>query len=131
MQMTESEVLRNIFDAADQKAQIKICAELNAVPEDTIKEILKKNGVDLRKLKTEKKRNIHGVKNKAHKNPANAEKNPTNASSEGITVAQACAALIARVAELKQQKADIDGELVAIHIELCKIDEAIGGGIAE
>ena len=127
MQMTESEVLRNICDAADQKAQIKICAQLNAVPEDDIKEILKKNGVDLRKLKTEKKKNIHGVKYKAHKNPANAEKKSVNA--EPNPIAQALAELYARVAELKQQKADIDGELVAIHIELCKIDEAIGGSL--
>ena len=124
MQMTESEILRNIFDVADQKAQIKICAQLNAVPEDDIKEILKKNGVDLRKLKTEKKKNIHGIKHKPHTNPANVKKNPANAD---ITVAQACATLIARVAELAKQKKAIEKELEEIGAQI----EHVSDGIVE
>ena len=127
MQMTDGEVVMNVMQAKDQKEQIKICAQLNAVPEDDIKEILKKNGVDLRKLKTEKKKNIHGIKHKPHKKPANAEKNPANASSEGITVAQACAALIARVAELRKQKEAIEDELVAIDIQVNRISDSIAG----
>lgn len=125
MQMTDREVVMNVMQAKDQKAQITICAQLNAVPEDDIKEILKKNGVDLRKLKTEKKKNIHGIKHKPHKKPANAEKNPANASSEGITVAQACAALIARVAELAKQKKAIDEELEGIEEQIGRVSDNI------
>lgn len=124
MQMTESEVLRNIFDAADQKEQIKICAELNAVPEDDIKEILKKNGVDLRKLKTEKKRNIHGVKHKPHK-PADTEDKSANAEPDSI--AQALATLYARVGELRKQKEAIEDELISINIQLNRISDSIAG----
>ena len=126
MQMTESEVLRNIFDAADQKEQIKICAELNAVPEDAIKEILKKNGVDLRKLKTEKKRNIHGVKNKAHKNPANVKKNPANAETMSPL-----AELNERIKSLIKQKAGIESEIEDLRAQLTKMIDMLAGRIAE
>jgi hypothetical protein len=51
MQMTEGEIKTNILQAKDQRAQIKICAELNAVDEDEIKSILRMQGVDLRELK--------------------------------------------------------------------------------
>lgn len=126
MQMTESEVLRNIFDAADQKAQIKICAQLNAVPEDDIKEILKKNGVDLRKLKTEKKKNIHGIKQKPHKTPyKKPEIIPCPPANADITVAQACATLIARVAELAKQKKAIEKELEEIGAQIERVSDGI------
>ena len=127
MQMTDGEVVMNVMQAKDQKAQITICANLNCCSEEKIKDILKAQGVDLRKLKTEKKKNIHGIKHKPHKKPANAEKNPANASSEGITVAQACAALIARVAELRKQKEAIEDELVAIDIQVNRISDSIAG----
>ena len=123
MQMTDGEVVMNVMQAKDQKAQIKICAQLNAVPEDDIKEILKKNGVDLRKLKTEKKKNIHGIKHKPHTNPANVKKNPVNAD---ITVAQACATLIARVAELAKQKKAIEKELEEIEAQIGRVSDDIG-----
>ena len=51
MQMTEGEIKTNILQAKDQRAQIKICAELNAVDEDEIKSILRVQGVDIRTLK--------------------------------------------------------------------------------
>jgi hypothetical protein len=49
--MTEGEIKTNILQVKDQRAQIKICAELNAVDEDEIKSILRMQGVDLRELK--------------------------------------------------------------------------------
>ena len=51
MQMTEGEIKTNVLQAKDQRAQIKICAELNAVDEEEIKSILRTQGVDLRALK--------------------------------------------------------------------------------
>lgn len=65
MQMTESEVKANVLQARDQKAQVQICAELNAVPVEHIKEILKAQGVDLRKLKTVPKQQM--AQHKPHK----------------------------------------------------------------
>ena len=49
MQMTESEIKTNILQAKDQIKQIPICAQVNACSVDKIKEILKKQGVDLSK----------------------------------------------------------------------------------
>jgi hypothetical protein len=51
MEMTNSEIKANVLQAADQRAQIRICAELNDVSVDCIKAILKEQGVDLRELK--------------------------------------------------------------------------------
>ena len=128
MQMTDGEVVMNVMQAKDQRSQITICADLNCCSEEKIKDILKAQGVDLRSLKGAAKPRIpHGVKHKPHKKPANAEKNPANASSEGITVAQACAALIARVAELRKQKEAIEDELVAIDIQVNRISDSIAG----
>jgi DNA-binding transcriptional MerR regulator len=126
MQMTDSEVKTDVLQAADQKKQVTICAQVNGVSPDKIREILKAQGVDLRSLKGKvAKKNIHGVKHKPHKKPANAEKNPANASSEGITVAQACAALIARVAELKRQRKAIDEELEGIEEQIGRVSDNI------
>ena len=128
MQMTDSEVKTDVLQAADQKKQVTICAQVNGVSPDKIREILKAQGVDLRSLKGKKKQINHGdVERKSYKKPANAEKNPANASSEGITVAQACAALIARVAELRKQKEAIEDELVAIDIQVNRISDSIAG----
>ena len=51
MVMSDSEVKVNILQAKNQRAQIKICAELNGVCEEEIKDILKAQGVDLRTLR--------------------------------------------------------------------------------
>lgn len=130
MQMTESEVLRNIFDAADQKAQIKICAQLNAVPEDDIKEILKKNGVDLRKLKTEKKKNIHGIKHNPHKMPYKKPEiipcPPANAEKKSPI-----AELNERIESLIKQKAGIESEIEDLKAQLTKMIDMLAGRIAE
>ena len=50
MQMTEGEILRSYREAKNPKEQIKVLAELNAVPEYRIVDILKKQGVDGRVL---------------------------------------------------------------------------------
>jgi seryl-tRNA synthetase len=118
MQMTDGEVVLNIMQAKDQKAQISICADLNCCSEEKIKEILKAQGVDLRSLKGAVKKNInHGIEHKTHKKLANAEK---------ITVAQACATLIARVAELAKQKKAIEKELEEIEAQIGRVSDDIG-----
>jgi S-methylmethionine-dependent homocysteine/selenocysteine methylase len=123
MQMTDGEVVLNIMQAKDQKAQISICADLNCCSEDRIKEILKAQGVDLRSLKGAVKKNInHGVKHKPHKNPANAEKNPANANENDT--AKAFATLLFRIAELRKQKEEIQAEIDAIVAQAQRLIEA-------
>lgn len=48
MTMTENEIVRNYREAKNKRQQIEILADLNAISQDEIKAILKKNGVDLR-----------------------------------------------------------------------------------
>ena len=50
MQMTEGEIFRSYKEAKNPKEQIKVLAELNAVPKEIIVDILKKQGVDGRLL---------------------------------------------------------------------------------
>ncbi len=47
MQMTEGEIIRRYKHAADRRKQIKILAELNACPKETIREILRNAGCDV------------------------------------------------------------------------------------
>ena len=122
MQMTDGEVVMNVMQAKDQKAQITICADLNCCSEEHIKDILKAQGVDLRSLKGVNKHIDHGTK---HKKPANAEKNPANA--EPNPTAQALAVLYARVAELLKQRDTINEELVALDVQVNRISDAIAG----
>lgn len=121
MQMTDGEVVMNVMQAKDQKAQITICADLNCCSEEKIKDILKAQGVDLRSLKGVKRYIDHGTKRKI---PANVKKNPANA--EKITVAQACATLVARVAELAKQKKAIEKELEEIEAQIGRVSDDIG-----
>ena len=120
MQMTESEMKVNVLQAKDQRAQVKICAELNGIPEDKMRTILKKQGVDLRKL-TGAAPKYPGKKSKGQPQESAAE-------SQQITVAQAMAALYARIGELKKQRAEIDKELNEMSAQLVRMDEAIGEG---
>ena len=130
MQMTDGEVVMNVMQAKDQKAQIKICAQLNAASEDDIKEILKKNGVDLRKLKTEKKKNIHGIKQKPHKMPYKKPEiipcPPANAEKKSPI-----AELNERIESLIKQKAGIESEIEDLRAQLTKMIDMLAGRIAE
>lgn len=51
MTMTDGEITTNVMQAKDQMKQIDIVAELNDVSPEEIKEVLKSQGVDLRKLR--------------------------------------------------------------------------------
>lgn len=52
MTMTENEILRSYQQAKNKKQQIEILADLNQVPKDTIKAILRENGIDMRSANT-------------------------------------------------------------------------------
>lgn len=119
MQMTESEMKVNVLQAKDQRAQVKICAELNGIPEDKMRTILKKQGVDLRKLK--------GAAPKYPGKKSKSQPKEDAAETQQVTVAQAMAALYARIGELKKERADIDNELADISAQLIRMDEAISG----
>lgn len=123
MQMTESEMKVNVLQAKDQRAQVKICAELNGIPECRMKDILKKQGVDLRRLRGAAPK-FTGKKKKAPPQESAAE-------SQQITVAQAMAALYGRIGELKKQRAEIDKELNEMSAQLVRMDEAIGEGVQQ
>ena len=123
MQMTDGEVVMNVMQAKDQRGQITICADLNCCSEEKIKDILKAQGVDLRSLRGVKRHIDHGTKHKPHKGPANVKKNPVSAD---ITIAQSCATLIARVAELAKQKKAIEKELEEIEAQIGRVSDNIG-----
>ena len=107
MQMTDGEVVLNILQAKDQKAQISICADLNCCSEDRIKEILKKEGIDLRTLKTVKKQIDHGTKRKPHKKPY---KKPEiiPGPPKTITLPEAMAAIRAELDDINRQQYELD-----------------------
>lgn len=107
MQMTDGEVVMNVMQAKDQKAQISICADLNCCSEDRIKEILKKEGIDLRTLKTVKKQIDHGIKRKLHKKPY---KKPEIIPGPPKTIAlpEAMAAIRAELDDINRQQYELD-----------------------
>lgn len=53
-QNTASTIVRNVLGTANQRAQIQIEADLNAVPVKEVKALLRDAGIDLRSLKGEK-----------------------------------------------------------------------------
>ena len=116
MQMTDSEIKTNILQAKDQIAQIPICAQLNGVGVEKIKEILKRQGVDLRTLKgTAPKRGWKVI-------PAEPASDPVQDNEKIILQ------LFNRVNKLTAQREAINAELLTIKAELVKIMSAIDGG---
>lgn len=107
MQMTDYEVKRNVLDAADQKAQIGICAQLNDVDESVIRDKLKSQSVDLRHLKGAVKK--QHVERKPRTKAANVEKKSANAEDKQPTsVGDAVAAIKAQIAEINRQQYELD-----------------------
>ena len=115
MQMTESEIKTNVLQAKDQVAQISICAQVNACSVDRIKEILKKQGVDLRTLKGKMPTNRGWNWRKKPVKPV-----PDNDKT--------LLELFNRVNELTAQREAITSELLTIKAELIKMVSAIDGG---
>lgn len=108
MQMTDGEVVMNVMQAKDQKAQITICADLNCCSEEHIKDILKAQGVDLRSLKGAAKPRVpHGVKHKPHKKPY---KKPEIIPEppKTITLPEAMTAIRAELDDINRQQYELD-----------------------
>jgi hypothetical protein len=114
--MTESEIKTNILQAKDQMKQIPICAQVNACSVDKIKEILKKQGVDLRALKGERPNRMKNHKKKMVQ---------VSVTDNDKTFLE----LFNRVNELTAQREAINAELLTIKAELVKIMSAIDKGV--
>ena len=113
MQMTESEIKTNILQAKDQKKQIPICAQINACSTEKIKEILRKQGVDMRTLK--------GA------NDAAKGKKKQPAPEPAPDTDKALLQLFNRVNELTAQRDAIVKELCEIKTQIIMINKAIDG----
>ena len=112
MQMTESEIKTNILQAKDQKRQIPICAQINACSTEKIKEILRKQGVDMRTLK-------------GANDAAKGKKKP--APEPAPDTDKALLQLFNRVNELTAQREAIVKELCEIKTQITMINKAIDG----
>lgn len=108
MQMSEREIKNDVLQAADQRAQIRICAELNAVPVERIKEILKEQGVDLRLLKgaQKPKQRIAETKTANDRKKYTRKLNPEEIVPDRLK--GALAAIRAEIADINRQQYELD-----------------------
>lgn len=102
LDMTDEEIKRNVLGAANQKAQVKIVAELNATTEDVICKRLKAQGVDLRRLRGAAKKHVAEAK-RHYKKPEIIPGPPHT-----VTLADAMAAIRAELAEINRQQYELD-----------------------
>lgn len=107
MVMSDSEVKVNVLQAKNPRAQIKICAELNATTQENIKKILREQGVDLRAFNG---------------------KQPKKPVSETVKTPEApIQAIKSKIDSLLRQRAVIDSELADLKAMLTEIIDSIGG----
>lgn len=102
LDMTDEEIKRNVLGAANQKAQVKIVAELNATTEDVIRKRLKAQGVDLRRLRGAAKKHVAEAK-RHYKKPEIIPAPPHT-----VTLADAMAAIRAELDEINRQQYELD-----------------------
>ena len=103
-------IVRNVLNAKDRKAQVKIEAQLHDTSEDVVKELLRADGNDLRSL-------LNGGSRKK-KQPA-----PEPAPDTDKALLQ----LFNRVNELTAQRDAIVKELCEIKTQIIMINKAIDG----
>lgn len=110
MVMSDSEVKVNVLQAKNPRAQIKICAELNATTQENIKKILRKQGIDLRSFngKLPKNRIPEKTRENVPETPIQAIRN--------------------RIDSLLRQRAGIDSELADLKAALVELTESISAG---
>ena len=116
MQMTDAEIKRNVLEAADQKAQVKICAELNAVSEDVIREILKEQGVDLRRLRG-------GVSKRIAETKPHKQKSPPTPST--VTLSDAIATIQAELSDINRRQYELDERKASLYQQIWDMLEEI------
>lgn len=104
LDMTDEEIKRSVLGAADQKAQIKIVAELNATTEGVIKDKLKAQGVDLRSLRGAVKK--QHTERKPYKKPEVIPAPPKPGKLP--TISDAIAVIKAEIAEINRQQYELD-----------------------
>lgn len=127
MVMSESEVKANVLQAKDQKAQIKICAELNNTCEEEIRDILKSQGVDLRTLKGTDGRKYSRKTSKPENKQASRPVVKDGAPVEIITQESPISAIRNKIDSLLKQRAGIDDELTDLKTMLTELIDSIGG----
>lgn len=111
MQMTNDEIKVHVLQAKDQRAQIRIEAELNAVDEEEIKSILREQGVDLRALKgANDGSRASRARRQAipYKKPEIIPEPPKSSEPTAMTVSEAMAALRAELDEINRQQYALD-----------------------
>ncbi len=113
MVMSDSEVKVNVLQAKNPRAQIKICAELNATTQENIKKILRKQGVDLRSFNGKQPKDPI-----SEETPENVPENVPEAPIQAIKN---------RIDSLLRQRAGIDSELADLKAALTEIIDSIGG----
>lgn len=109
MVMSDNEVKLNVLQAKNPRAQIKICAELNATTQENIKKILREQGVDLRSFNGKQPKGLI-----PEETPENVPETPIQAIKNKID-------------SLLRQRAGIDSELADLKAMLTEIIDSIGG----
>lgn len=105
-------IVRNVLGAKNKKEQVKIEAQLHDVSEDTVKELLRADGVNLRVLNG-------GSRKKKHVEASKPEL--TNNTDKALLQ------LFNRVNELTAQREAIVKELCEIKTQITMINKAIDG----
>ena len=139
--MTDGEIKTSVMQAKDQRAQIKICAELNDISEDEVKDILRNYGIDCRKLRGAQSRKYNRSTAKPEiETAAPAEEKPAwlkplpekpaeeNKQAPEITeTADSFEQISKRISELVSIRDDAERQLQELRDKLSGLIGAIGG----
>lgn len=142
--MTEGEIKTCVLQAKDQRAQIRICAELNDISEEEVKDILRQQGVDCRTLRGAQSRKYNRTTSKPEvEQTAPAEsKQKWKAVPAGVDIpawqivpkepettetAGSFEAISKRISELVSIRDDAERQLTDLKDKLSTLINSIGG----
>ena len=142
--MTDGEIKTSVMQAKDQRAQIKICAELNDISEEEVKSILRQQGVDLCGLRGAQNRmyNRSTSKPEVEQTAPAEEKQKWKAVPAGVDIpawqivpkepettetAGSFEAISKRISELVSIRDDAERQLQELRDKLNGLIGAIGG----
>lgn len=146
--MTDGEIKTSVMQAKDQRAQIKICAELNDISEDEVKDILRNYGIDCRKLRGAQSRKYNRstakpeIETAAPEKPAEENKQAWKAVPAGVDIpawkivpkepeitetADSFEQISKRINELVSIRDDAERQLQELRDKLNGLIGAIGG----